>query len=199
MNKVLIIYAAPTPKEVSHTATLINQFLKHYVKYNPDDEFIWLDLNEEKDITNNVLNRNNFSEFFNKSDKYINQLKEVNKVIVATPMNNFMISTLLKNYIDYIMVAKKTFEYKYVNGLRQAVGLLDHLKVQILANQGAPADWYPWGKIVTYLEGCFNFIGATINKSILVDGTKTAKYKDKTLDELIIEFDGTISDSAKTF
>lgn len=198
MSKVLVVYAAPTPIDKSHTAALANRFLDYYTEKNPDANVKWLNLNKEEEITNYVLNNNNSKEFYDASDKYIDQLKDVDHLIIATPMNNFNISTLLKNYIDHIAVAKKTFEYKY-DGFRKSIGLLTNLKVQILATQGAPVDWYPFSNFVKYLEGLFDFLGCTLSRSILIDGTKTAKYKEKTLAEIVDEYNGEIKEKAYRF
>ena len=198
MKKLLVVYCAPTEMEKSHTAVLVNRFLKYYTEKNLDVNVKWLDLNKEEEITNYVLNNSNTKKFYEQSDKYIDQLKEMDHLIIATPMNNFNVSTLLKNYIDHIAVAKKTFEYKY-DGFRKSIGLLSNLKVQILATQGAPIDWYPFSNFVKYLEGLFDFFGCTLSRSILVDGTKTAKYKEKTLEEVIDEYNGEIKEKAYRF
>ena len=139
MEKILVVFAAPTPIEKSHTACLINRFLQHYTNLHEGVEVTWLDLNQEKDVTNQVLTCANKLEFFGCSDKYINQLKSVDKLIVGTPMNNFNITGMLKNYLDLIMVANKTFQYKY-DGYHKSVGLLTNLKVQIICSQGAPVE-----------------------------------------------------------
>ena len=198
MKKLLVVYCAPTEMEKSHTAVLVNRFLKYYTEKNLDVNVKWLDLNKEEEITNYVLNNSNTKKFYEQSDKYIDQLKEMDHLIIATPMNNFNVSTLLKNYIDHIAVAKKTFEYKY-DGFRKSIGLLSNLKVQILATQGAPIDWYPFSNFVKYLEGLFDFFGCTLSRSILVDGTKIAKYKEKTLEEVIDEYNGEIKEKAYRF
>lgn len=198
MANVLVLYAAATPIEKSHTAALVNRYIKYYKEINPNDEINWLDLNTEETITSSVLNTNNSATFFSDGDKYIEQLKNIDKLIVATPMNNFSYSGLLKNYFDHILVAKKTFEYKY-DGFRKSVGLLTNLKVQILATQGAPKNWYPWGDIIKLLEGTFSFVGASINRSILIGGTKTSLYKNKSNEEIVDDYDGEIRDIVKTF
>lgn len=198
MAKVLVVYASPTKIEVGHTAALVNRFLKYYKELNPNDSIEWLDLNTQEEITHHVLNANETKEFFDRSDKYIDQLKSVDKVILATPMNNFNVSAMLKVYLDYILVANKTFRYKY-DAYKKFEGLLTNLKVQVLATQGAPRDWYPWGDMVKYLEGCCDFLGMHINRSILIGGTKTSLYKDKTLEQMLDDYDGEIRDVVKHF
>ncbi|WP_429979877.1 NAD(P)H-dependent oxidoreductase, partial [Mycoplasmopsis bovis] len=48
------------------------------------------------------------------SDYWIDKLKETDILIISTPMINFNYSGTLKNFIDSICVADKSFTYKYV-------------------------------------------------------------------------------------
>ena len=64
MSKVLVVYAAPTPIDKSHTAALANRFLDYYTEKNPDANVKWLNLNKEEEITNYVLNNNNTFYYF---------------------------------------------------------------------------------------------------------------------------------------
>jgi FMN-dependent NADH-azoreductase len=139
MKKVLYIYASPlmtNPKGSSCTEAL-NLFKKEYEKLNPTHESIILDLNKDP-IGQASLTAHNFEAFFNcgKSDKHIQQLKSIDKVVIASPMINFNYPSTLKNYLDRILVANKTFRYKY-DGKGESEGLLKNLKVQLLMSQGA--------------------------------------------------------------
>src|SRR5699024_8139540 len=140
MSKVLVISGSLSKKEASSSYQLLNTFLTKYKIKNPNDEIFFLDLNQEK-MASITLSLNNMDTYFNEedSDKYINQLKDVDKVIMVTPMINFMPSPLIRNYFDHVLVANKTFTYKYA-GKNMSKGLLDHLKVEILITQGSPRD-----------------------------------------------------------
>ena len=52
---------------------------------------------------------------------------------------------------------------------------------------------------IEYLEGLFDFLGCTLSRSIIIDGTKTAKYKEKTLAEIVDEYNGEIKEKAHRF
>ncbi|WP_338956379.1 FMN-dependent NADH-azoreductase [Spiroplasma endosymbiont of Polydrusus cervinus] len=199
VNKVLVIYGTVSPNEKSYSKALAARFIKYYQVDNPKDEIIHLDLNEPP-MAVKTLTRDNFGTFFNTEDTdvYINQLKEVQKVIIVCPMNNFNVSGLMKNYLDHVLVADKTFSYKY-SKKSGAIGLLPHLKVQILTTQGAPFGWYPWGNHTEYLKGIWEFVGASVNQPILVAGTKAAPTSSLTPDELIDQYDEEIQKVVKTF
>lgn len=193
MAKVLVINGTSTPPDKAYSVALTNLYLEHYKQLNPNDEIINLDLNTEP-MAQIALNRDNFSNFWNENDskKYIEQLKEVDKVIMACPMNNFNISGLIKNYLDHVLLANELFSYKY-SKKGDAIGLLTKLKVQILTTQGAPIGWYPFGNHTLNLEGTWKFCGAQINPSICLAGTKTDPLKDmspvdaaKTLEQEVI-------------
>lgn len=208
-NKVLVIMSSVISEDKSYSTALWKRFVKHYKVVNPDDEIIYLDLNK-KEMAQKTLTRQNFDKYFNEEDtnKYVNQLKSVNKIIVSSQMMNFNIPGILKNYIDHVWVANQTFSYKY-SKKGDAVGLLDpeyrhdgikeKVKVQILATQGAPLGWYPWGDHVGYLKGTFEFIGCKVMVPLLVDGTKIPENSKKTPEARIDEYDEKIKSLVKMF
>lgn len=199
MGKLLVIRASMMDKSISKSNELTNRFLSHYKTFNPNDEIIEIDLNN-LEMAQKTMNRNNLGTFFNEkdSDFYINQLKDVNKVIFACPMTNFNICGTAKNYLDHILVANKTFSYKYAKK-GDAIGLMQHLKVQLLTTQGAPLGWYSWGNHTENLKGTFEFIGAKVSEPIIVDGNNISENSGKSPKERIDEFDSIISQRAKEF
>ncbi|WP_031542357.1 FMN-dependent NADH-azoreductase [Mesoplasma photuris] len=199
MSKVLIINGSVSPIASSFSAELSKKFLEEYTVLNPNDEIIHLDLNETE-MAKIVLTRDNFSNFFNEKDalNYIKQLKEVDKVIMVAPMYNFNVSSLIKNYLDHILVANETFSYKY-SKKGDAIGLLTNLKVQILTTQGAPYGWYMWGNHTEYLRGTWEFAGATVVEPILLAGTKTAPFNQMTPVDVVATISDQIKKAAKAF
>lgn len=171
-DKVLVIISSMIDEKASFSNELVKCFVKHYQAAHPEDEIIYLNLNDEP-MASKTITTHNFNSFFNAedSDKYIDQLKSVNKLIFSTPMTNFNVTSMTKNYLDHILVANKTFSYKY-SKKGEARGLLTNLKVQVLATQGAPYGWYLWGNHTKYLEETWKFAGASHAPSILVCGTK---------------------------
>lgn len=197
MAKVLLLRSSMVKKPNSFSNGLADAFKDAYKKINSQDEWIDIDLNQI-DIANETLNSNNFANFFEKSDKYIDQLKQVHKVVVACPMTNFNICATLKNYLDHILVANKTFSYKY-SKKGDAIGLLQHLKIQLLTTQGAPLGWYIFGDHTANLKGTFEFMGATVFEPIIVDGTKIPANANKTVEQRIGEFKEEIESKATKF
>lgn len=199
MAKLLVIKASMVDKSISFSEELTNRFVKYYLESNPNDEVITLDLNEVL-MAQKTLNGSNLKNFFNQedSDFYIDQLKSVHKVVFSCPMTNFNISATAKNYLDHVLVANKTFSYKY-SKKGDAIGLLNHLSVQLLTTQGAPLGWYPWGNHTENLKGTFEFMGTKVVTPILVDGTKIPENANKTPVERINEFDSVIRLKAKEF
>lgn len=185
MSKVLVLYSSPITKEKSATYAVTKKFVEEYKKNNNEDEITEFDLNQ-LEMSLSGMNSNNFSSFFNEElcDKYIEILKNTDKLIIASPMINFNVPTVLKTFIDRIAVANKTFSYKYAKK-GSSIGLLDHLKVQIIASQGAPYGWYLWASHVSYLEGVWNFLGAKVTKTILIDGTKVAPFNTYTPEQIV--------------
>lgn len=198
MNKVLLIVTSMVAPDKSFSYGLAQKFVEYYKQKNPDDQIIELNLNQVE-MAQKTLTQQNFANFFNSedSDFYIDQLKNVNKVIIATPMTNFNYPAVLKNYLDHVLVADKTFSYKY-SKKGDAIGLLKHLKVQLLTSQGAPFGWYPWGNHTEMLKGTWEFVGAQVCEPILIAGTKV-DYKDKTVQDAINDYDAQIKQAAQSF
>ncbi|WP_036498567.1 FMN-dependent NADH-azoreductase [[Mycoplasma] testudinis] len=198
INKVLVIKSSPIPDAHSVSTHLLNKFLEYYKVKNASATFEELDLNTLP-MASKTMTRENLETFFNAedSDKFIEQLKSVSKVIIAAPMTNFGFPAVLKNYIDHISVANKTFSYKY-SKKGEAKGLLDHLKVQILTTQGAPYGWYQWGNHTENLRGIWDFLGATVAEPLLLASTKVA-YLNKKPEEAIADFDARIKIAAEEF
>lgn len=196
MKKVLVLLASPVAKENSYSTYFANKFIEEYRKFNPEHQIKVIDLNEHP-VSQKTLTSSNFSTFFNEedSDSLINELKETDKLLVASPMINFNVPATLKNYLDHICVANKTFSYKY-KAKGSSVGLLDRLKVQIITSQGAPSGWYSFSSHTQYLEGLFNFLGMNVTSPIEIVGTKVdAKSKE----DLYLDFEKEIVKKASEF
>ncbi len=226
-NKVLVIMSSVISEDKSYSTELWKRFIKHYKIMHHEDEVILLDLNNEA-MAQKTLTRQNFNNYFNEQDtkKYIDQLKSVNKIVVSSQMMNFNIPGILKNYIDHVLAPNQTFSYKY-DKKGEAFGLLGiaqkdidqatktipniferkkfleqkrkPIKVQILATQGAPLGWYPWGDHVGYLKGTFDFIGCQVMTPLLIDGTKIPENNSKTPQQRIDEYDTKIKELVQKF
>lgn len=197
-NQVLVIESSMIKSDSSFSRELCRAFVDCYRSEYLLDEIIYLDLNEIT-MAQKTLNSKNFATFFNESDSdfYINQLKSAYKLIISTPMTNFNYPATLKNYLDHILVADKTFSYKY-SKCGGSIGLLTNLKVQILATQGAPIGWYEWGNHIQMLVGTWRFVGAKVYDPLVLDGTKVF-YKNCKPVEVVKNMEDKIKMSVKQF
>ncbi|TCG11643.1 FMN-dependent NADH-azoreductase [Mycoplasma todarodis] len=169
-----------TPKG-SISLKALAKFKELYELKYPDHETIWMDLNDQDDLSVGMTSEN-FETFFDDSDKYINLLKSVDKLVISVPMTNFSYTAQMKNLFDKICVAGKTFKYKY-DGKGESEGLLTNLEVQIIAVQGAPEGWYAFSNFIPAMEGTWEFLGAKVMKTIQIDGVKTSEKMKLTVDE----------------
>lgn len=158
-----------------------------------------IDLNDTI-FAKTLLSANNFSTFYADvdSDKWINLLKETDILVISSPMINFNYSSLIKNFIDGICVANKSFSYKY-STKGGSIGLINNLKVIIISSQGAPKGWYLFGNVEKSLTGTFKFLGAKKVKSYLIDGTKVEPKNKMTEEELLNFIDNDLEKLVKSF
>ncbi|WP_342268508.1 FMN-dependent NADH-azoreductase [Spiroplasma endosymbiont of Aspidapion aeneum] len=199
MAKVLVLKVTMINDKVSYSTAILNKFIEVYKNKYKNDEIIELDLTNEP-MAQKALTRDNMGNFWNKDDseKYIDQLKSVDKLILASPMVNFNIPAILKNYIDHVFLADKLFSYKY-SKKGDAIGLLDKLKVQIITTQGAPVGWYPFSSHTEYLRGLWEFAGAKINRPIVISGTKVEPYSKMDINDFVKSELDNIMESLKEF
>ncbi len=182
MAKVLVI-ESNLSDNYSITKHALDAFLVEYKKRNTSDEIEILDLNKEEKLSC-ILTKNNYDGFWNEvSDRYIDLIKNADKIIISTSMINFTISPLLKNFLDNVLQANKTFKYKY-DGKGESVGLVDsNKKVLLIMSQGSYKDWYKFSAFDDYLIHVLNFIGLSKINLLLFDGTKTKEQRDLSIEE----------------
>lgn len=182
MAKVLVIYSSVIggPETGSFSSGVTNHFVNEYKAKNPSDEIISMDLNKEEVGLKVLTSANRASGFFDDglTDTHVNLLKSVDKVVIAASMTNFSYPAVLKNYLDHILVAGKSFNYKY-NGKGASEGLLSN-KVALILSQGAPLGWYEFSNHHISLKGALEFAGMNVVDTILIEGTKTSENADKT-------------------
>lgn len=175
MSKVLYIKANAKPEGQSRTFMISDTFIDSYKKYHPEDEIITLDLYKEKI---DFLSINDINTIFgpkneeNKNHpilKYAYEFAEADKYVIAEPMWNLSIPSILKAYIDYICVSGITFKYTESG----PVGLCTRKKAVNIVSRGGnysinPYSSYEMGNL--YLRTIFNFLGITNFTTIAADG-----------------------------
>ena len=130
------------------------------------------------------MSLNNFDSFWNEdSQRYIDLINNSDKIIISTGMINFTISPLLKNFLDNILVANKTFKYKYEEK-NKSVGLVDPAKkILLIMAQGSYKNWYEFSAFDDYLINVLKFIGLKDINLLLFDGTKTHDQSKLSIEE----------------
>lgn len=169
--KILYIKANPKNDSDSNTFTLSNNFIIEYKKNNPTHEIIELDLykNEIKPLDSNML-----YDLFNKENNlmkdYAIQFSTCDKYVIAAPMWNLSIPSILKSYIDYIVQREITF--KYTN--EGPIGLLKNKKVLYISSRGGIYSSEPYSNFEMgerYLKTILGFLGIDNFNSIILEGT----------------------------
>ena len=181
MARILVIESYLAPRETSVSTYAQEQFVLAYQRLHPDAEFIRLNLNKEKKLQT-FLTAETYSSFWDvDSDRYIALVNNCDKLIISTNMVNFNISPILKNFLDNILQAGKTFRYKY-DGKGKSEGLLrPGIKAQLLMAQGASFGTYPWGNFDNYLKNTLAFAGITDVQVLVFDGTKEEEQRNLTV------------------
>lgn len=171
MSKVLYIKANPKSDSESNTFKLSNVFLDEYKKSNPNDEIITLDLYKE-----NIqpLNQERLHEMYSgeKGDLY-NHAKlfaSADKYIIAAPMWNLSIPSILKAYFDYVSYVGISFKYTE----QGPVGLLENKKAVHIVSRGGAYDQEPASEFEMgdrYVRTILGFMGVKDIQTLAFDLT----------------------------
>jgi FMN-dependent NADH-azoreductase len=107
------------------------------------------------------------------SDQLIDELLASELLVIATPMWNFGIPSLLKAWIDLVVRAGKTFRYTEsgVMGLAK-----DKKAILVIASGGVFTDgpWKAWDFVDPYLRQILKFIGIEDVQTVRVEGLNIA-------------------------
>lgn len=166
MSKILYIKANAKPEGISRTFQVSDYFINEYKQKNPNDLIITIDLYKEKidfltekDISTIFSPKNNDS-IKHPILKYSYQFAEANKYIIAAPLWNLGIPSILKAYIDYISVSGITFKYTE----QGPIGLCTGKKaVNIMTSGGdySSPNTAEYDVSTKYLKTIFAFLGIT--------------------------------------
>ena len=99
------------------------------------------------------------------SDQLIEELKQADIVVLATPMYNFSVPAALKAYIDMICRAGVTFKYTE-NG---PVGLLQNKQAYLVVATGGTAVHSEIDFVSDFVKHIFKFIGITDTQQVSAD------------------------------
>lgn len=192
MSKLLYLEASPR-QEQSYSSRAARAFLETYCEKNPDDVIDHYHLFED-DVSafdreaadqkmEHIRSLIKQGEGIEPVGKWaavveeINRLKSADKILISSPMWNFSIPYVLKQWIDVIVQPGLTFG---VNREGKYVGLLRDKRMQlILASGSAYADRFPLAEDAPktdfqtcYLEHIASYIGIDDVRTIHVGPTE---------------------------
>lgn len=196
-EKVLYITAHPNGQDASYSLSVGASFIETYLKTNPKDEVVHLDLYRSyiPDIDADVLNGWNKAgegkplsvaeqAKVERLRELVDQFAEADKYIFVSPIWNFSFPPVLKAYIDSICVAGKTFQYVPGKG---PVGLLDRKKAVHIQASGSVlspgSDFAAFEMGHRHLNVIMKFLGVSSLEGIFVEGTAAASDKAQTIKE----------------
>ena len=171
MSKVLYIKANIKSEGESRTFKVSDSFVEEYMKNNPQDEVIVLDLYKEKidflrpEDLGVVFGPKNEDSKKHPVLKYAYQFAEADKYIIAAPMWNLSMPAILKAYIDYVSVTGITFKYTE----KGPVGLLNDKKAVHIVSRGGEYGDAPYEMGDRYLRTILGFFGIKDIETIAID------------------------------
>ena len=171
--------------------------MENYKKFNPDD------IVEELDLYNEGIQALNAEELVRmpipeetEVKKYANQFLEYDKFIIAAPFWNFSIPSILKAYIDRLLIAGKTFKYTE-KGFQSLVA---GKKMMLFMGRGGIYSEEPMKSMengIKYLNLIFkDFFGLDTDSAVL-EGTNV--YDTDTLNKRFDEIKPELEKKAEVF
>lgn len=171
MKKILYIKANPKDRAHSYTFKLSDYFIELLKQKDSKIDIIELDLYKEEipHLTAADLNRM-FSHGENRIKTIAKQFAAADGYIIAAPLWNLSVPSILKAYIDHIMYAGITFKYTE----QGPVGLMTGRKGIYIGARGGiystpPMSDYELGE--RYIKTIFGFMGIESTDSIVLEGT----------------------------
>jgi len=178
-KQILVVSASPRGNE-SASRTIAQTLDARLRTEFPDAKYVYRDLAEDhlphldsstlkaitsKDIKEVEENR----EAGRLSDTLTEELLASDLLVIATPMWNFGIPSLLKAWIDLVVRPGKTFQYAEagVEGLAKG-----KKAILVIASGGVFTDgpWKPWDYVDPYLRQILKFIGIENVQTVRVEG-----------------------------
>lgn len=161
MSKILYIKANIKPEGQSRTFKVSDNFIEEYRNNNPNDEIKTLDLYKENidflkvEDLGTIFGPKNEESRNHPILKYAYEFAEADKYVIAAPMWNLSIPSILKAYIDYVSVVGIAFKYTE----QGPVGLLENKKSIYIASRGGAYSGTPYEMDGIYLRTLLNFFG----------------------------------------
>lgn len=111
------------------------------------------------------------------SDRLIEEIKQADAVMIATPMYNFNIPSQLKAYFDHLARAGVTFQYTETG----PVGLLNDKPVLLVATRGGMYQEAGIDHQIPFVQQFLNFLGLTSIETLFAEGLSMQDLVENTL------------------
>ncbi len=167
MEKILILNSNSKPNEYSRTYKLV-EALKSNIQGQDIKEVNLYDIDlpdidrEVMQAFDTLMNGGSFTDLdasvqekLGKRQAILDDLKAADKVVISAPLWNLGFPSVLKKWIDTVVVNNETFKYTE-NG---PVGLLKNKKAVILHTSGGNYIDTPYETGMNYLKNILGFIG----------------------------------------
>jgi FMN-dependent NADH-azoreductase len=173
MSKIIYVKANPKTAAESGTFKISEAFMEAYKQAHPGDEVVIRDLYQENILPLSQAELKGLlggheAPFFD----YSREFAGADRIVIAAPMWNLSIPSILKAYIDRVVISGLTFKYTD----KGPVGLLAGrgMKAVHITSRGGmyaegPAAAYEMGD--KYLRTIFGFMGITDFITIPFEGT----------------------------
>lgn len=207
MATLFHLIAHPSP-DTSRTVRIAREFVKTYREHHPEDTILTLDLFQEgiplleaPHITamfspDKGRLGGKEKEAWDEIRRRVDQFKEGDKFVVTSPMWNFSVPPVLRNYIDHVSQAGYTFRYTE----KGPIGLMNHQPLAIINTRGGRYSEPPMDQFelcVRYLRSIFGFLGLRPTVEIVAEGLDMAGPDER--ERLIEEALRKAREAAETF
>lgn len=194
MNTLLINAQPDFQNDAHYSVRLMNHFIELFRESFPDDALSVLNLAEEwipratcDELLGVWTKQASGAQLTSAEEKVdrrnaelLSQFMDSHRIVIATPLHNFNVPSQLKDYMDNILRARKTF--RYVSG--GSVGLMtDDRRALLLQASGAVYTnndrFTPLEFSRMYLDAMFtNIMGFDSFQIVRAQGTSSSKWDD---------------------
>ena len=164
--KLLHIVATPK-KENSASLEVSNKLIKEFIKKHPTCEIKTLRLYDEELPHLSVLSQASELE---RMKKIATHFSDFDYYIFSAPMWNLSIPSILKTYIDHIVVKDISFKY---NKYGIPLGLLKNKKAICVFSRGGIYSFWPLSRLAydkKYMKQILKFMGIKNTSFVEIDG-----------------------------
>ncbi|HXS99372.1 MAG TPA: NAD(P)H-dependent oxidoreductase [Elusimicrobiota bacterium] len=171
MKKILFVEASPMEKSASRAiAQVVEEQLKTYAA---DAEIV------HRDLDASPVPHLNFEtigaqraggEAAKLSDELVDEVLAADLIVIATPMWNFGVPSVLKAWVDHVARAGKTFSYSE----KGPVGLVTGKQAIVIVSSGGVYENGPMSAmdfVTPYLKGVLGFLGIRDVETVRVGAT----------------------------